>query len=171
MGLGLFGSNSSCSCDSHPHPVEVKVTGCGCVPNKIGDKMSTLGWGGHSESCTCNKCYDDEQERRSKAQGNPPKPLPNPDPKNHRFNRVIEVNGRVIAFVRYPNCTNYEGTKVLVYDMDLKSFWEEYGREGKVLDPHFCPNSRLKLMARFIPTINGWELARSLCESMSSRED
>ena len=66
-----------------------------------------------------------------------------------------------IAEVRYPNCLNYEGRKILVF--------EDCNREEilslKTIDPHFTNDTNL--IARFKPDTHGWSNAVRLCESMT----
>jgi len=70
------------------------------------------------------------------------------------------VNGFLIAEVQYPNCTNFEGKKILVFKgmtiRELATLDE--------LDPHFYEDS--KLIARFVPTCEGMSMARSLAYSL-----
>jgi hypothetical protein len=60
-----------------------------------------------------------------------------------------------VAEVLYPDCTNYEGRKILVL----------YGNKAALLstthlDPHFCDGPHdLKVFARFEPTEDGWDAA------------
>lgn len=61
-----------------------------------------------------------------------------------------------ILAVQYPGCTNYEGKKVLVFEGDMVKFLIKLAKL-KCLDPHFCEENNL--IARFVPTIKGIELA------------
>lgn len=79
----------------------------------------------------------------------PPPPLPNPNPRNFR---VLEVQQRGLYYasrVHYPDCTNFEGEKVLITSFDP--------RRVSVLDPHF--DESLGVVARFQPTKAGWAMA------------
>ena len=83
------------------------------------------------------------------------RPLPNPNPKNFEIKRLYEIGPFVVVWVRYPDCTNYEGNKIMIYEAkegDIRSL--------KTLDPHFCEN-HLSPIARFEPTERGWHWALS----------
>lgn len=56
--------------------------------------------------------------------------------------------------IKYPNCTNFEGEKILVYQV----LSEQELRSKTSIDPHF--NEDLKSVARFQPTEIGEKLAR-----------
>ena len=70
----------------------------------------------------------------------------NPDPSNFNVVKVEQVGSLFVSLVEYPNCTNYEGKKLLVSKFDP--------RERVTLDPHFAKRSGL--IARFVPTDIGW---------------
>ena len=76
----------------------------------------------------------------------------NPDPKNFLIKLVVEFNGYFVALVEYPNCTNFEGKKIIVF-RGLKNADELL--KATEIDPHFTENS--KVVARFRPTEDGWE--------------
>jgi len=81
--------------------------------------------------------------------------LPNPDPSRFLVLRTEECGRFLVALVEYPNCTNYEGKKIMVFqDTD-----EAVLRTAKRLDPHFCDGDHLSPLARFEPTERGWRLA------------
>lgn len=65
-----------------------------------------------------------------------------------------KVGTNWVSKINYPNCTNYEGNKILV-----TSF---YPGHKSSLDPHFCPNSGI--IARFEPTDEGFENALNFAE-------
>ena len=73
----------------------------------------------------------------------------NPDPSSFRVKKVYTSNGLFVSLVNYPNCTTFEGNKILVTTYDV--------REKIKLDPHFHNGSGL--IARFEPTDTGWEAA------------
>jgi hypothetical protein len=78
---------------------------------------------------------------------------PNPNPARFTILRTLQVGRSVVAEVRYPDCTNYEGHKVLVYaDTDASAL-----RSRTTLDPHFARHGGP--VARFEPTERGWNLA------------
>jgi hypothetical protein len=77
----------------------------------------------------------------------------NPNP--YRF-RVIwaEVhNGHTVMMVNYPNCTTFNGDKLLL----LRGIWPITMRK---LDPHFL-DALHPVIARFLPTTEGIFLARA----------
>lgn len=87
-----------------------------------------------------------------------PAKLPNPDPYNFEVQDAEQVGAWLVLKVKYPDCTNFEGVKVLVFSdttaLDLL-------RQGKFLDPHFFENqSKVRSpVARFVPTQAGWDMA------------
>ena len=79
--------------------------------------------------------------------------FPNPNPARFTILSTEQVGSAVVAEVLYPDCTNYEGRKVLVYaDMDASTL-----RLMTTLDPHFSPHGGP--LARFEPTMRGYRLA------------
>lgn len=88
---------------------------------------------------------------------------PNPDPKKYTISKKQYIGEYLILLIVYPNCTNYEGKKILVFKdvgtADLK-------KQGSI-DPHFCNNPKYASpIARFVPTDEGWEMAVKFCEAM-----
>jgi hypothetical protein len=74
-----------------------------------------------------------------------------------------QVGSAVVAEVRYPDCTNYDGRKILVYaDTDAVEL-----RSRTTLDPHFAPHGGP--LARFEPTRRGWCMALAVAH-MSNTE-
>ena len=104
-----------------------------------------------------------ERVLRSTAE---PKPSSgNPDPYNW-----IEVRHRecgsdnLVVWLRYPDCFNYEGNKILVY---LDTTWKQL-KAQRIIDPHFSSNKRfLSPFARFEPTEAGWDAACVVAELTS----
>lgn len=91
--------------------------------------------------------------------------LPNPNPKNFEVIRSITLGRCLVLKVRYPDCTNYEGNKILVYqDTKLADLF----KQGSI-DPHFCNNHEFKSpIARFVPTDEGWRMAETFATAMNS---
>lgn len=83
----------------------------------------------------------------------------NPNPNKFKILKTEQVGKFLIAKIQYPDATNYEGVKVLVFEgvSDLLL------RSSKKIDPHFCDGSHLSPIARFEPTEKGWELAKRIC--------
>lgn len=78
---------------------------------------------------------------------------PDPDPYKFRVEETQELGNFLIATVHYVGCTNYEGRKILVFrGLSAKAL-----KSLRMLDPHFNENS--KLVARFLPTAEGWNMA------------
>ncbi len=76
----------------------------------------------------------------------------NPDPKNFIIKDSLEIDKYVILLVEYPDCINYEGLKVLVYQgISLVNL-----QKLTSLDPHFCKEC-ISPIARFAPEIYGQE--------------
>ena len=94
------------------------------------------------------------------------KPPPgNPDPNNYQLVKAEEKNGYLVVMIKYPDCTNYEGNKILVFkDLTLLQLVNQ-----KLIDPHFFPaNKKFKSpVARFVPTDEGWNMALALTEVLS----
>lgn len=90
-----------------------------------------------------------------------PKRAPvDPDPKRFELVMMKRIGQAAVAMIRYLDCTNYEGRKVLIY-ADADDFMREASAAD--LDPHFRPGSGP--LARFEPTDRGWELAvKFACE-------
>lgn len=90
------------------------------------------------------------------------RPAPNPDPRRWRLveRRLVERNGRkaTLLLVDYPDCSNFEGRKIMVYEGDFTP--------GPVLDPHFCewPFHGQSPIARFPPTVRGGAIALRFAE-------
>lgn len=85
---------------------------------------------------------------------------PNRDgnPNKYRFKVVrFQQVGRkaVVVLLNYPDCYNYSGNKICVYDDASK--WLKL-RQDKCIDPHFLEAS-YSPVARFEPTERGWKLA------------
>ena len=85
-----------------------------------------------------------------------PVKLPNPDPTNFVIGKSLPIGRFLLVEVEYPDCTNYEGRKIMVYEnvtlQDLK-------KQGH-LDPHFAENKKFHSpIARFEPTSKGWDMA------------
>lgn len=83
----------------------------------------------------------------------------NPDPINFVIEDHRQIRGYLILMVKYPNCTNYEGRKILMYEgvtiTDIKN-------QGSI-DPHFSDNKKYHSpIARFEPTLKGVRMAYQL---------
>jgi len=84
--------------------------------------------------------------------------LPNPNPANYSVIRSEVVNEYLIIELKYHDCTNYEGRKIMVYECTLDELMKQ-----KLIDPHFCNNENyFSPIARFEPTERGWNNACAL---------
>jgi hypothetical protein len=70
----------------------------------------------------------------------------------------------LIVFINYPDCKNYEGNKILLYeDTTLYDLYEQ----GSI-DPHFSDNKDFRSpIARFEPTDRGWDMAKEMAEILT----
>lgn len=90
----------------------------------------------------------------------------NPDPNNWKILKAVEKGPYLLLMMEYPNCTNYEGKKILVFEnitlIDLVN--------QKQIDPHFFPaNPKFKSpIARFEPTDKGWKMAEMLIVALQT---
>ena len=84
------------------------------------------------------------------------------DPKDFVIEMTQQIGDFLIAMVRYPNCSNYEGKKIMVY----KGLTLDDIIDKKVLDPHFCDNCSTAPIARFEPTDRGWAWALNFANLM-----
>ncbi len=83
---------------------------------------------------------------------------PNPNP--HRFEIVDAelINGHTLLYVRYPNCTTFNGMKLLL----LRGFNIYFTK----LDPHFLNDPKHPVVARFIPNEDGYKMAVAAANSL-----
>ena len=100
-----------------------------------------------------------EVERRVEV----PVQLPNPDPYNYVLEKSEQIGSFLIVEITYPDCTNYEGKKILMYDgITIRDL-----RRQKSIDPHFSSNKRFHSpIARFEPTEFGWIMAQKLARKV-----
>lgn len=88
---------------------------------------------------------------------------PNPNPLNFKIERVKQMGIYLGALVYYPDCTNFEGKKIIV----LKGVTETELRNMRQLDPHFLEAG--PIIARFRPDAQGWENALCLMRILSGK--
>ena len=86
-------------------------------------------------------------------------PANNPNPLNFMIEDHRQIRGFLLLLVHYPDCTNYEGRKILMYEgvtlADIKN-------QGTI-DPHFSDNKQYHSpIARFEPTLKGMRMAMQL---------
>lgn len=87
-----------------------------------------------------------------------------PDPSKYEIVKHLQMGKYLIVMINYPNCINYEGNKIMVYeDCTLKEL-----KKNVYIDPHFFENKKFHSpIARFVPTDNGWEMAENLCKMLN----
>lgn len=90
------------------------------------------------------------------------KTLPNPDPKNFKIKDFMEVGKYLVAKVHYPDATNFEGLKVMVFEeMDIRKLINL-----SEIDPHFSKDKGAPI-ARFKPDDIGWQNAIMFCKALN----
>lgn len=82
----------------------------------------------------------------------------NPDPSNYEILDVYQSEKSIALRVKYPNCVNFEGIKILVVAGTLVDLLKR-----KTLDPHFSEEGFV--IARFEPTSNGWTWAKDFVDT------
>lgn len=95
------------------------------------------------------------------SSGSDPQPG-NPNPRRFTIKRaVVYGDFWVRLWLNYPDCTNYGGDKILVYE----GHHIEELRKGP-LDPHFIYEG-LSPIARFEPTERGWHTSFYFLEGLT----
>lgn len=89
-----------------------------------------------------------------------------PNPYEFEILKSQQIGKYTIVEILYPNCKNYEGKKILVYQ---DSSIQKICSINKI-DPHFLEN-QLSPIARFLPTKEGWEMAVGFCTYMSGKDE
>jgi hypothetical protein len=91
-------------------------------------------------------------------------PPANPDPANWQILESRKIANMLIIRIKYPDCTNYEGEKLLVYEgVALEEL-----KAQLVIDPHFSANKKFHSpVARFEPTGRGWRMACAFVNTWS----
>ena len=80
------------------------------------------------------------------------KNLPNPKPDNYKIVKYEQIKDYLIVKIKYLDCTNYEGLKILVFKSTIEKLLKQ-----KLIDPHFSENKKfISPIARFEPTKEGW---------------
>ena len=92
----------------------------------------------------------------SSCSTNPSAPAPNQSPDRWTLLDLFQYDGAYVLVVKYADCTNYEGRKVMVYS-------GHYYPQLK-LDPHFQEFGKSPI-ARFPPTDRGIYMACALARS------
>lgn len=92
--------------------------------------------------------------------------LPNPNPRNFRIQRFVASGNYLVVLINYPDCTNYEGNKIMIFEGIDGSQLEKLD----FIDPHFCCGDHLSPIARFEPTDRGWDMACKLMKDLSNEQ-
>lgn len=85
-------------------------------------------------------------------------PAPNPNPLRWKLEKMWQFKNAHVMMIKYLDCTNYEGKKILVCEGQFDS-------GVSTRDPHFSEESSSPI-ARFKPDDRGWEMACELAESL-----
>lgn len=89
----------------------------------------------------------------------------NPDPTNWKRIRDLRIGRNLVIWLNYPDCKNYEGDKILVFE---KCGWSDLVKQKKI-DPHFSTNKNFKSpIARFEPSERGWDWAVNFATTIKS---
>lgn len=92
-----------------------------------------------------------------------------PDPRNFRIINRFSANSVVhLLEVVYPNATNYEGRKIILY----KDVWLKTILNSKELDPHFLNTPGvLAPFARFKPDVEGWAIGKAVAIALATNTE
>jgi len=89
---------------------------------------------------------------------------PNPNPVNFTIQRMYDDGRFVVVQIIYPDCDNYEGNKILVFE----GLDKEYIMRMVSIDPHFSANDPINSpIARFVPNQYGWRMAIKFINTMN----
>lgn len=118
--------------------------------------------GSRSKGCNDTVAYSNDQlNDLGKSSGKIVSSPVNPDPKNFKILAIEQKNGYILLEVKYPDCNNYEGKKILLYKHVTLA---ELILQGS-LDPHFAQFENYHSpIARFEPTHQGWRMGIAVME-------
>ena len=93
--------------------------------------------------------------------------FPNPNPFKFVIIKHTEVGDFLVIKIKYPDCTNYEGMKILVFrGIGIQDLYRQNS-----IDPHFSDNKRYHSpVARFEPSEWGWKAAITACKHWNNKE-
>lgn len=93
--------------------------------------------------------------------------LGNPNPTRFKILKTKQVGHYLIAIINYPDSTNFEGNKILVY----RDITDSEFRNLRVIDPHFSNEKGVHSpIARFEPTIEGMNIAKLFVNALVESE-
>lgn len=87
--------------------------------------------------------------------------VPNPNPNKWELLELVQFDNAYAMKVRYLDCTNFEGVKIMVYRGKYQ--------HRDFLDPHFTEGDDSPV-ARFKPDKNGWRMAKALAEALEQEK-
>ena len=91
-----------------------------------------------------------------------------PNPENYKIIKSAQIIDNLVIMIRYLDCTNYEGKKILVF----KNCTREKLEKQKIIDPHFSENKEYHSPhARFEPTPRGWLNAKMTAQYINSTKN
>lgn len=82
-----------------------------------------------------------------------------PDPYKYHIKSWKVVGGNTIILAQYEGCKTFNGDKLMV----LRGI--HHIEDGEPLDPHFLDEEHA-VIARFIPTEDGWNMAKTVASYM-----
>ena len=96
-----------------------------------------------------------------------PENLGNPNPNNWEIMRSSKTGRYLLVEIKYLDCNNYEGRKILMFkDIEKQNLIEQ-----GIIDPHFSENKQFHSpIARFEPTKEGWIMGKALCSEIKFEE-
>lgn len=115
-----------------------------------------MGIGHFKSESAYNSLKEENQSLREKL-------AVNPNPKEFEILEVFTDDSYTVLKIKYPNCTNAEGIKILVYKATPVELLKR-----KEFDPHF--GHKDSPIARFEPTDQGWNMAIKLATSLALSE-
>lgn len=87
-----------------------------------------------------------------------------PNPKNFRILNHQSFGKFFLVEINYPDCINFEGNKILLYENSNISELEKLDS----IDPHFSDKKNLSPIARFCPNNDGRALAVRVAKFLAS---
>lgn len=127
--------------------------------NSLDNKLSKSMFGRSSDSKFSKVEVVTQTETKYKS-------LPNPKPDNYKILMWQSVGHNLVIMIKYLDCTNYEGKKVLVFENCTLNKLQKQ----KLIDPHFSENKKFfSPIARFEPTERGWGHAIEFAKSILSK--
>lgn len=110
--------------------------------------------------------YDDIEEIKKRLDKLEKTNRKNPRADKYEIEKAISVGRELVLVVKYPNCKNYEGRKILVYkNMSVEKLLQI---NNNLIDPHFTDNkSFVSPIARFEPTEEGLRYACIFANSIT----